>query len=267
MKKLIGLIIALTLGISVCVCGSETETQEVTQEQIEENIIGSWIVADRKGRPALTNEKGVFTFISPTRAYVSASFNARPELDSHWIDLSEAEVDITGSKVTLTRPVNENTIMVDELSISNINDTEKQGSLIVKSIEDGEETIITEEPIRLVKVNDDYSEEILGTWEGHCTSEDSVFDDGQEHRWEFKDDGTYVYYVKDGDNWITTEDALGDYFVAGNLLCGRWLKGETENREWWEITIDGDTMNWTALREGEDGNTFTATFEMTKVVD
>ena len=110
MKKLIGLMIALTLGISICVCGGETEMQEVTQEQIEENIIGSWIVADRKGQPALTNEKGVFTFVSPTKAYVSASFNARPELDSHWIDLSEAEVDITGSKVTLTRPVNENTM-------------------------------------------------------------------------------------------------------------------------------------------------------------
>ena len=55
MKKLIGLMIALTLGISICVCGGETEMQEVTQEQIEENIIGSWIVADRKGQPALTN--------------------------------------------------------------------------------------------------------------------------------------------------------------------------------------------------------------------
>ena len=36
-------------------------------------------------------------------------------------------------------------------------------------------------------------------------------------------------------------------------------------REWWEITIDGDKMNWTALREGDDGKTFTATFELNKV--
>ena len=66
------------------------------------------------------------------------------------------------------------------------------------------------------------SDDIIGTWEGHCTSEGSAFDDGQEHRWEYKDDGTYVYYVKD-----------------------------EEYREWWEISIDGDT--------------FTATFEMKKV--
>lgn len=56
-----------------------------------------------------------------------------------------------------------------------------------------------------------------------------------------------------------------EYFVAGNLLCARWVENGTENREWWEMTIDGDTMNWTALREVDDGSTFTATFEMSKV--
>ena len=36
----------------------EATEAEVTQEQIEENIIGTWIVKDRNGNPALTNEKG-----------------------------------------------------------------------------------------------------------------------------------------------------------------------------------------------------------------
>ena len=58
---------------------------------------------------------------------------------------------------------------------------------------------------------------------------------------------------------------MNEYFVAGNLLCARWMENGQENREWWEITIDGDKMNWTALREGEDGKTFTATFEMDRV--
>ena len=73
MKKLIGLIIALTLGISICVCGSETETQEVTQEQIEENIIGTWILSEQDVQPALTNEKGVLDIISNAEAYSSIS--------------------------------------------------------------------------------------------------------------------------------------------------------------------------------------------------
>lgn len=72
-------------------------------------------------------------------------------------------------------------------------------------------------------------------------------------------------YVKDGDDWVPADAAEGEYFVAGNLLCGRWIEGGTENREWWEITIDGNTMNWTALREGGDGKNYTATFEMKRV--
>ena len=94
-----------------------------------------------------------------------------------------------------------------------------------------------------------------------------MFDDGQDHRWEFRDDGVYVYYVKDDDEWVPDEYPLGDYFVYGNLFCGRWFEGETENREWWEITIDGDSMSWAALHEDEDGETYTATFEMERVVE
>ena len=58
---------------------------------------------------------------------------------------------------------------------------------------------------------------------------------------------------------------MNEYFVAGNLLCTRWMESGQENREWWGISIDGDKMNWNALREAEDGNTFTATFEMKRV--
>ncbi len=244
-----------------------TASGEVTQEQIEENIIGTWIVTDRNDHTALTNEKGVFTFDSLTKAYISASFETRPKLGSHWIDLLEADVDIAGNKVTITWPVNDDTVMVDELTISKITDAEKQGILIVKSIEAGEETIIREEPIRLIKVNVDYRDDIIGTWGGHCTSEGSVFDDGQDHRWEYKADGTYVYYIKDKDDWIPSDNTLNEYFVDGNLLCTRWMEGDKENREWWEITIDGDKMNWTALREDENGKPFTATFEMNKVTE
>ncbi len=39
-----------------------------------------------------------------------------------------------------------------------------------------------------------------------------------------------------------------------------------ELREWWEIeSISDGVMKWTALRQREDGTTYTATFEMTKV--
>jgi len=118
---------------------------------------------------------------------------------------------------------------------------------------------------RYARVTADYTAAILGTWEGSCTSEGSVFDDGQVHRWAYKEDGTFVYYVKDGDKWVPSQNTLNEYFVDGNLLCTRWVDNGQENREWWEISIAGDKMNWTALRLNSDGTTFTATFEMTKV--
>ena len=45
----------------------------------------------------------------------------------------------------------------------------------------------------------------------------------------------------------------------------RWIEDGEEKSECWEITIDGDTMTWTARREGENGNAFTAAFETTRV--
>lgn len=61
------------------------------------------------------------------------------------------------------------------------------------------------------------------------------------------------------------DDTLNEYFVDGTLLCTRWSDNGTEHREWWEISIDGDTMSWTALRKGDNGTAYTASFEMNKV--
>ena len=58
------------------------------------------------------------------------------------------------------------------------------------------------------------------------------------------------------------------YFIDGTLLCMRWynIGDDTEYREWWEIeSIEGGVMKWKALRQREDGSTYTATFQMTKV--
>ena len=53
---------------------------------------------------------------------------------------------------------------VKTITQGDITDGEIQGSLVVKSIEDGKEEIITEESIRFEKIDADYSKDILGTW-------------------------------------------------------------------------------------------------------
>ena len=238
-----------------------------SEADLADKIVGTWILAETNGRPALTNGKSVFTFSSPAKACIKAASNSRPELGAAWNGQTEADIVIKGNKMTLTWSADAEAAPVDELCVSSITDAETEGRLVVKQAENDAETILAEETIRFVKVDADYSAAILGTWEGRCTSEGSAFDDGQNHRWEYKGDGTYVYYVKDGGKWIPSEDKMNEYFVAGNLLCTRWGDGNTENRECWEIAIDGDTMNWTALRSGDDGSVFTVTFEMKHIAE
>ena len=246
-----------------------TFQQKMTWKRIDlnipEKILGKWMYADTDGQPTLTNKKAIYTFVSDTKALMSASLNSHPEAGTQWIDQLEADVVISGNKMTLVNHPDKQTTMVEEFIITDINDSEFNANRKITITADGAVVISVEQVVRFTKVISDYRTDIIGTWEGHCTSEGSVFDDGQEHRWQYKADGTYVYYVKDGNDWVPSENTLNEYFEDGTLLCTRWVDNEQENREWWEISIDGDKMNWTALRQKEDGTTFTATFEMKKV--
>jgi hypothetical protein len=196
---------------------------------------------------------------------MSASLNARPEAEL-WSEELEVDVTINGNKVTLNSRPDEHTTVVEEFTVSDINGTELTANHKVTVTVDGNVVPASEGITRFTKIPADFSADIIGTWEGRCTSEGSVFDDGQEHRWQYNADGTYVYYVKDGDSWVPyATNTLNEYFVDGTLLCTRWIDNGVENREWWEITITDGKMNWTALRENSDRTTFTATFEMEKV--
>lgn len=272
MKKVLYLLLACVLcsALIFTACSKESKEQtdeateaEVTQEQIEKDIIGTWIKSEADGQPVPTDEKSVYNIVSTTEAYTSVSRNV--DDGTLFNSNQKSEVVIDGNVVTITTTNSEEESFIHEFTITNISADEFTADKKFTHTLKGTDPLVNEYNVTFVKVSDDYSKDILGTWEGRCTSEGSVFDDGQDHRWEYKDDGTFVYYVKDGENWVPSADEMNEYFVAGNLLCTRWTENGEENREWWEISIDGDKMKWTALREGEDGKTFTASFEMTKV--
>ena len=254
---------------AILICGVTTFTSCTNEDNpvtpdlnVAEKIIGKWMRSEINGHPMTTNEKMVITFVSTTKAYVSASLSHGGGL---WNDLTETAVAIDGNKVTLTYRPEEHTTTVEEYIVTAINDNEFSANYNATVTKDGDVVFSWQGTMRFVKQTTDFRASIIGTWQGHCTSEGSEFDDGQEHRWQYNADGTYVYYVKDGDDWVPSENTLNEYFVDGTLLCTRWVDNEQENREWWEINIDGDKMNWTALRQKEDGSTYTATFEMRKV--
>jgi ABC-type sugar transport system substrate-binding protein len=238
---------------------------------LAEKLVGKWMLADINGKPAPTNNKFVVTFTSAGRGYKSASLSeyADTELKPLWSDRQEFDYAIADNVVTTTSKIDDHLTVVDELTVASISDAVTNGILKIKWIIDGTVVKSVEETVRTLKVTDDYSQTALGLWEGRVTSEQSEYDDGEEHRWELKADGTYTYYSRTGDGqWVDNVNSSAAYFIAGPLLCMRWKNfgDETEYREWWEIeSIQDGVMKWKALRLREDGSTYTATFQMTKV--
>ena len=258
MKKILALLVLATIVFAGC-------TKDKVNN-LEKQIIGKWMTADINGQPAPTNEKVVLTFISDTKATMSASIDHQ-EGGSPWDVLAEENVSINGNTVTLTGHPDENRTIVDENNITAINDREFTTNRTITITMDGSEVVTRQFVDRFVKVTDDYKQTVLGTWEGHVTSDQSEYDDYLEHRWQYNADGTYVYYNKDGNNWIPNPlNTLNEYFVDGNLLCMRWINNGAEYREWWEVaSIEDNVMSWTALRKKDDGTTYTASFSMVKV--
>jgi hypothetical protein len=242
-----------------------------TQAEVEQKIIGKWMNAELAGQPVPTNQKLVMNFISSTKAFISASFNDHPETGDGWYDLVESDVTINGNKMTMANPEDQYAKVVSEFTISAINDKEFTAIQKLTVIIDGKIQDSHELPIRFVKVEKDYSANIIGMWEGRMTSEQSEYGDVEDHRWEYLLDGTFNFFRKVDGQWQISDDDYAKYFVAGNLLCTRWKnagEGNEEHREWWEIeSIENGVMRWKALRQREDGTTYTATFEMKKVTE
>lgn len=259
MKKILALLVLATIVFAGCTKDKVTN--------LEEQIIGKWVKSEINGQPAPTNEKIVFTFLSATEAIRSGSMNNQPNTDGLWADYTRFDININGQTITSTTHYNEHHSNELTLVVKSINNNEFTADLKLAVVIDGVEVYSKEETDRFVKVTDDYKQAVLGTWEGHVTSEQSEYDDYLEHRWQYNADGTYVYYNKDGNNWIPNPlNTLNEYFVDGNLLCMRWINNGAEYREWWNIaSIENNVMSWTALRKKDDGTTYTASFSMTKV--
>lgn len=271
MKKMIQWVMAATLVCGAGVfasCTSDTVDNPVTPAEpdnsLAEKIIGKWMVAELDGQPCPTNWKTVLTFVSPTQAYGSLS----DFFSLSWNVKVLSDVRIDGNNVSVVNQDGSISNVLD-CTILDISDKEMQMSSDWTVYEDGK--AIQHEAYgkeRYERIAEDYQQAILGTWEGKVTSAEDEQTDGELHRWEYKADGTYDYYNEADGQWVEKNDALAEYFVDGILLCTRWKKtaDSEELREWWEIeSIEGGVMKWKALRLREDGSTYTATFEMTRV--
>lgn len=264
MKKVF-FMLALAATVFIA-CDNDKKKDDVVNHNLSEIIFGKWVNVEENGTPMVTNLKPVIDFVSTTKAYMSAA--VRNDTIEMWVKRQELELVIDGKKIHLINKNDEQTIRDIEINVTSFNADEIVANSIIRNIINGDTTNLPSSVDLFKKINVDYSEAIIGMWEGRCTSSDgSIFDDGENHRWEYKSDGTYCYYYKENGEWKLSETDYSDYFVDGPMLYTRWKnKGEQSNNENWEIeSIKDNVMKWSALRLKEDNTTYTVTFEMRKV--
>lgn len=256
----------LICGASVFTSCSSDNDDKPNQTNLEtaQKLVGKWIYTEADGEMVETIETSVTTFLlegSELKAYTSISLNDY----GVWANRQPTDVTFDGNKITLTMQMGDITT-VEEMTDVTISGDDLRYTSNYRILRGGE-IIEVLEPYKLhcTRIHDDFSETIIGSWIGVVTSDDPEFTP-QPFCEEYLANGTNIAYSLASGQWTKEGTEYAEYFVDGNLLCARWENvGESENREWWEITIEDDVMNWTALRRNADGTTFTATFQMTKV--
>ena len=247
-------------------CKKENKDNPVSPTpSIAEQIVGKWLYIEADGEMVETSESSITNFVmegSTLKAYTSISLQEY----GLWAYNYPTDVLVEGNKLTLTMEKDDITT-IEEFTDITVNGDELRYTCDYTILRNGE---VIEEigpyQLRCVKVHDDYSQIIIGKWLGVITSDEPGYVP-QPFCEEYLADGTNIEYNLVDGEWVPVEADYAEYFVDGYLLCTRWRNagGDVENREWWEITINGDTMNWTALREDENGERYTATFEMSRV--
>ena len=263
MKKLF-MVLAATVVCGVCLLTSCKK--DVIN--LKKMIIGKWMLSEINDRAITTNEKVVYTFVSTTEAYMSASFSNDSDVPNLWSDQKKVDVAITGNTLTVTSHSEGNVTTVDELYVTAISNTGFTANYKATVTEGNKVVYSRQGTVHFTKLNVDYNESILGKWECKELTGTETFNDVNA-RLEFFANGNYKYWRKNSaGQWeAVTNREYQNYFVDGKLLATRWKNyGENELREWWEIaSLANGQMQWTALRQNANGTTSQQKMKWVKV--
>lgn len=261
MKKILKLAVySIVAMVALSSCSDSDDYP--SQKDIETKIIGKWKEIVNDGMEVLTNDRLVKTFITKQEGTYSTSRYFEGE-------------HVWQNKLMFKYEVKENNlyesfVYEDEPSkikskITSIDEN--------KLCENDYEYLIDGEyvPVKMSntfqKVTVDYSKDIIGMWEGVEMTGEETFGD-INHRIEYKADGTYTYYDKDGDSWKPSTDVDNEYNIDGDWLTSRWrvMPGADYDYESWDIIqMKNGIMKWSGLREKTDHTRYTATFTWKKV--
>ena len=266
MKKTFTMIAAIIIlcGASLFTSCSD-DKEDSSHPSLAEKLVGKWLYVEADGEKVDTKESSVSTFVmegSTLKAYISISMM---EYDL-WAFKQPMEVAIDGDKMTLTMHAGDITT-VEEASNITITDEEMSYTSTHTVMRNGKVIESDTEPcrVRCVKVHDDYSQIIVGRWEGSYTSDKPGFEP-QPFCEEYLADGTFIGYSLVDGQWVPEEEEYAQYFVDGNLMCTRWkIPGSEEERE--NCIFESYENGILTVKEvvESNGHIYTETSTLTKV--
>jgi len=254
MRKLVLFALAGLMAVSAVVSCSKDNTVD---QNIKSKIVGSWKLYSVCGQEVPTNDKIMVDFASDGTHYYtnfSGPIWQLNEAGAYFIEGRKLEI------VPLIEPSEEESVTANVYSVDKY-------KLVLTDV--SYSTGQNRDKMDFQRVNNDYTALILGLWEGTQVIGEQTHGDA-EHRWEYKSDGTFIYYSKDKDGkWIPDPDNEGNtFFVKGDYVVSNWsYKGVSYQESWDVITCNSYEMEWTALRHADDGSEFTTTLRMKRVID
>lgn len=253
MKKLILPVMGIVMAWGFMSCSSDDEKDSLSEESVKLGIIGKWRYAYYDGQPVPTDQQTVATF------HVDGAY-----------ELSFCDQDTLMGKIPMSYSVIGNTVVM-ELKSSGLLSKEVIASVSSERIKVSKYSTNYEKynnydaPYEYVAVRNDFSKSIVGIWQGEQMEGQQTYGNA-DHYWEFCEDGTYIYYIKDENGVWLPKDQNAQYVCDGDLLLARWVSNDSVFLECWNIdTCNATTMAWSALRMAQDGTTFTNTFRMKRV--
>lgn len=232
MKRLPSIAFIL-LAMALTLCLSSCRHDGTTEDNIAAKLEGKWKLSTIDGIEVDTNSKTVWTMDGTRISMIDPeTVKSSLEMISFEYTVKDKDIIVKG----LEKGNSDCRIRIDYIDNHMIVSTEthdgKQGQYVRQ------------------KVNKDYSKAILGLWEGREMTGIGTYGD-QNHRWEYKADGSYIYYDRnDKGEWVFGQDAWNRYRVDGDMLCTCWKDEDGSiNREWWDISECNESeMTWRAFR-------------------
>ncbi len=226
------------------------------QADIEAVLTGKWIAVSEDGKPCLTNNKSVHTFDGAGSVYYTLAIPG--QLGEDWQNQTKLSYTLLGNDLTELGYNTHGNLVTYRSRFMKVTDD----NIEVNSISgDRVGTIVLKKDHSV-----DYDKNIIGLWEGVSMVGDTTYGPALDRRWRYKEDGTYEYLTKVGDEWVK-QDGIHEYMIDGSFFASRWNKGQDGmDYEWWDLSFSEavDTMYWYALR-GNGNETFENSFVIRRI--